>query len=196
MKIFRIRGDYDHFNGCGVDYNSEEVKEKWKFVPHTSPMNSASTEPYGNNWWPRPVKKYSNCKLKIGDYVPSIGNNILVMNKTAIDALKDIMGDFEILPLDCDFGDYSGVNILNFADCIDYDKSRFNMFSSDTYLPNGHPRVMTFISQVFIAENILGKHIFKDLDQPWITPYVDELFVETVRKNNITGFRFELLWES
>ncbi|MBR4880842.1 MAG: hypothetical protein IKU19_02850 [Clostridia bacterium] len=194
MKIYKIRGDYDHFDGCGVDYDA--VGDKWVFAPHTSPMNSASTEPYGDTWWPRPIEKYGSKKKKIGDFVPSIGNNILVMNKFAIDALKDIMGSFEILPLECDFGEYSGVHILNFADCIDYDKSEFNMFSSNCYLPNGHPRVMNFTKQVFIAENIAGKHIFKDIDQPWIIPYVDELFVETVKKNNITGFSFELLWES
>ena len=192
MKVYEIREDYDHFNGCGVNY---DLCNDWTFAPHTSPMNSASTEPYGNNWWPRPIKKYSKGKNKIGDFVPSIGNNILVMNKKAIDALRDIMGCFEILRLDCDFGEYSGINILNFADCIDYDKSMFDIFPSDSFLPNGHPRVMNFTKQAFIEENIVGKHIFKDLDQPWIIPYVDELFVETVQKNNITGFRFELLWE-
>ena len=194
MKVFEIRGDYDRFSGCGVDYDS--CKDKWTFTPHSSPMNSASTVPYGNTWWPRPIKKYSKTKKRIGDFVPSIGNNILVMNKFAIDTLKDILGCFEILPLNCDFGEYSGINILNFADCIDYGKSEYNAFSSEPYLPNGHPRVMNFIKQVFLPENIVNKHIFKDLDQPWGLPYVDELFVETVRKNNITGFKFELLWES
>ena len=83
MKVFEIRGDYDRFSGCGVDYDS--CKDKWTFTPHSSPMNSASTVPYGNTWWPRPIKKYSKTKKRIGDFVPSIGNNILVMNKFAID---------------------------------------------------------------------------------------------------------------
>ncbi len=193
MKIYLINGDFNNYNGCVVNYDS--CKGRFVDEPHASPMNSATTEPYGDSWWPREVNKLDD-QRPIGDYVPGIADNVLVMNKKAIDVLKDIMGDFEILPIVCDFGEYWGVNILNFCDCTDYEKSEYKTFNGDPRLPNGHPRIMRYIKHAFIPENIIGKHAFRDLDHPWCWVFVDELFVETVQKNNITGFKFELLWES
>ncbi len=193
MKIYLIRGDYENFNSCVVNY--ESCADKFVDEPHATPMNSATTEPYGDSWSPREIQK-SDSKKAIGDYVPGIGDNILVMNKKAINTLQEIMGKFETLPIKCDFGEYFGVNILNFCDCTDYEKSEYKIFNNKPLLPNGHPRIMRYIKHAFIPENIKGIHIFRDLDHPWCWVFVDEVFVELVRKNGLTGFKFELLWEN
>ena len=48
----------------------------------------------------------------------------------------------------------------------------------------------------FIERKVSGINIFKIIDQPWSYIFLSDKFKETVEKSELTGFKFELVWDS
>ena len=115
------------------------------------------------------------------------------MRREAIEKIRSVLGNFELLSLDCDFGDYWAINVLDVLDCIDYENAEFVRFSKKN--ENEIPRIMTFIKYAFHLEKLRNNHIFKVIDCPKAAIFVDDVFVKEVAKHNITGFKFKLVWE-
>lgn len=46
------------------------------------------------------------------------------------------------------------------------------------------------------CEELLNNNIFKIIDEPTRRVFVSDIFKETVEKNNLSGFKFKLVWES
>jgi hypothetical protein len=78
-------------------------------------------------------------------------------------------------------------------ECINYQESEYELLSDE--LEDGRPRIMYFEKYVFIPEKIRGFHAFKIIDAPKSHIFIDDIFVEAVEKNKITGFNFDLVWE-
>ncbi len=95
----------------------------------------------------------------------------------------------EILPLDCEDGNFYAINVINVMDCINYEKSQYKTFRDGT-------RIMRFTKYVFIEKKIEGMNLFKIKDEPLKRPFVSEEFRKRAIDNNLTGFKFELAWDS
>ena len=116
------------------------------------------------------------------------------MKHAAIEKLRPIMGIFEMLPLSSKDGDYSVVNILTVLDCVDYVNSRY--VSLKARATDRYPRILRFEKCSLLPEAIHGHHIFRIINHPKSRLYVDEVFVNEVVKQGITGFAFEQIWAS
>ena len=100
-----------------------------------------------------------------------------------------MVGNAEILPLDCEDGDFFAINVVNVLDCIDYEKSKYKTFRDGK-------RIMRFIKYAFCEEKLDGVNLFKIKDGVLKRPFVSEEFRKRVIDNNLIGFKFELAWDS
>lgn len=139
------------------------------------------------NWNPIKVMRVYD---RVFSNTPGLSPHIPVFDKESITILRDlIIGNAEILQLDCDNGDFYAINITNIIDCIDYEKSKYKTFRDGK-------RIMRFTKYVFDEKKIKGVNIFKIKDEILKRPFVSENFRNRVLENNLTGFKFELAWDS
>ncbi len=127
-------------------------------------------------------RKYSN--------TPGLSSHIPVFDKKTVEILADLLNNHaEILPLDCQDGEFYAINITKVLDCIDYEKSEYKMFRDGK-------RIMRFKSYVFKKEVVKDKHIFKIIDEPLRKPFVSDEFRQRIIEHQLTGFDFRLVWDS
>ena len=139
------------------------------------------------NWNPIKVMRVYN---RVFSNTPGFSPHIPVFDEKAITVLRDlIIGNAEILQLDCEDGDFYAINVTNVRDCIDYEKSIYKTFRDGK-------RIMRFTKYVFNKKKIEGVDLFKIKDEPLKRPFVSENFRKRVLENNLTGFKFELAWDS
>lgn len=190
MKIFKVCADHDKYDACGIDFSAcakdHPGTENYDMLFHLDGTPVAST------WWPRKMKRYDDAPL--GDYISKLSGDVLIMRRTVIEILRPVLGNIEILPLDCDFGDYWAVNILDVLDCIDYNHAEVKRFPKKNEYET--PRIMRFINYAFHPDKIQGHHVFKIVDCPKAAIFVDETFLNEIAKHDITGFKCKLVWES
>lgn len=176
MKIWILDCDVDNYENLtwkeelGIDYiQSFDGTEKIK------------------NWNPMKVKRMYDRKFS---NTPGLSPHIPVFDEKAIGVLDDLLiGNAEILPLDCEEGSFYAINVINVIDCIDYEKSQYKTFRDGK-------RIMRFIKYVFTERKIEGVNLFKIKDEPLKRPFVSEEFRKRVVDNDLTGFKFELAWDS
>lgn len=188
MKVYSLKADFDNYDVCHVDY---DYCAKFHSFGENELLISFDGTSKKDGWWPR--RMFRENEKKLGDYISKIGSDVIIMRKKSIEMLEPVMGNIEVLPLDCDFGDYWAINVLDVLDCIDYEKSKFKRFPQTPTNPN--PRIMLFEEFAFVKEAIQGHHVFKIKDQPKSHMFVDDLFVEMVERNAISGMKFIPVWE-
>ena len=175
MKIWKLEYDVNNYEAfipeAGLfaidDFDGTSQKEGWQ------PMKMVPADP----------KEH----LPFGDaaYLTTP-----MYSRRALEVLLPLMGDsVEILPMLCDEGDYSAVNVIDVIDAIDYEKSKFERFKCSG-------RIMCFDKYAFVPEKVAGKHIFKIVDHPKSNSFVSDEFMQVVEKNGLTGFKSELVWDS
>lgn len=104
--------------------------------------------------------------------------------------MKDYLaGNAEILPIFCEDKEFFAINVTTVLDCIDYESSEYETFKSSG-------RIMCFIKYSFIEDEIKNVHIFKTKDETLGYPFVSEAFRQRVLESDLTGFKFELVWDS
>lgn len=81
------------------------------------------------------------------------------------------------------------INIITVLNCIDYEHAKYKMFSDQK-------RIMRFETYSFFEDKINQTHIFKIIDEPVRKPFVSDTFKNAVEEAGLTGFRFELVWDS
>lgn len=114
-----------------------------------------------------------------------------VFSKKAVDILlRDHAENVQLLPVYCvsDQETYYLVNVLEFVDCIDYEKSKVTYYSTG--------RVMNVEEYELKPEKLKGKYLFKRSDFPTSVPLVTEEFKERVDRFGLTGFKMNLIWDS
>ena len=189
MKIYKVNADFKHYGSCRVDYDACALEHS--FGEHELLINFDGT-PKADGWWPRIM--VSNNDGPIGTYVDKLSADVIIMEQQGIRKLEHLFGPMEVLPLQCNFGDYWAINLLTVLDCVDYEKSKFKCFRS-TPVVNGRPHILKFEELVFLPEKIRGHHVFKIIDKPKSMILVDDVFVQAVKDNHITGFKFDFVWE-
>lgn len=96
----------------------------------------------------------------------------------------------EVLELLFTEKEYFGINVTSVLDVIDYEKAQYIKFKSND-------RIMLFTKYSFKMCDELKKHpIFKIIDEPRRGAFVSDKFKEIVEENELTGFKFELVWDS
>jgi hypothetical protein len=89
--------------------------------------------------------------------------------------------------------DYEGVpywlfNITNVVDALDVNRSTFSYFRDGS--------IMQVEEFVFKHASLLNQWIFYIPQRSSFSGYVTDSFVDCVRKHQLTGFMFQLLWSS
>lgn len=178
MKIWQLSFDVDNFDN---------------FIPEieltATEVQSFDGRPKKINWTPIKVKRMEPEKgLLLGD---APGFTIPVFSKRALEFLYPIIGDSsEILPLLTDEGEFYGINVTAVVDVIDYAKSEYLTY-------NDGKRIMAFKKYAFVQNHVLMHHnIFKIVDEPTRRAYVSDKFKRVVEDNELTGFKFKLVWDS
>ncbi len=195
MKIYKACVDYNHnFASCCVD--DEACK---RLIPEAKNLESWEMSLWfdgtsrKNGWWPRIMEVCEEgdepVKPVVGDYTAPLGTGDMILRNECIEKLKDVLENVEILPVYCDFGEYSAVNPMTvLEDCIDLEKSVYST------LPTARP-ILFFDKFVFKKDIVKGHTLFKVMGEERSHPFVNEEFVEAVKKHGITGFDFRLAWE-
>lgn len=141
-----------------------------------------------NQWTSKVLTRMEPEKNLLLSNVPGFFPHIPVFDKKAVDILnKYLKHTAEILPVYSKDGEFYIINIINVLDCIDYKKSKYRMF------PNSD-RIMIFQSYAFIEERLRGTDIFKIKDEPRKSAFVTDNFKNCVLENELSGFKFQLVW--
>lgn len=176
MKIWKLDCDVEKYENL-----------TWKEQLNIDEIQSFDGRKKLKDWKPIQVKRmydrpYSN--------TPGFSAHIPVFDNNAIMLLNDLIeGNAEILPLSSEDGDFYAINVTNILDCIIYNKSSYKTFRDGK-------RIMKFTKYAFDLDKIKGIHLFKISDEPLKRPFVSDEFRNRVIESNLTGFKFELVWDS
>ena len=178
MKIWKLDCDVDHYeNLASCGYFDLDL------------MQSFDGRSKINNWTPLKVEPMYSRKRAFSN-TPGFLSHIPVFDEKAVSVLKDFLnGNAEILPLDCNVGKFYAINVTNVIDCIDYEKSTYKTFRDGK-------RIMSFSEYVFDTDKVPTADLFKLKDEPLKRPFVSDNFKNAVAQSGLTGFKFELVWDS
>lgn len=177
MKIWKLKSDlnnYDMIEFC-EEFSFEDVRdfETGKYTK-TKPIKSK--------------RAYTSPDLPLSDFP---GGMVPIFSEYALETLsKYLEGSTRKIELEFSEKKYYGVSVLNELDVLDHDKSECIKFKSSG-------RVMKYVNFSFkICEELIANDIFRVVDDPQNFIFVSDLFKKQVEDNNLTGFIFELAWDS
>jgi uncharacterized protein DUF1629 len=143
------------------------------------------------NWKPIRVKRvraYWNEACRPADF-PWLGSDALIMRRSAVDALRDILDAHgELLPLETDDGIELYVFNVRVIDALDETRSEVEKFQ-------GTNRISYLGKIAFIPSAIHGVDMFK-IPMRVSSTYLSERFVERVQGAKLTGLTFIEEWSS
>ena len=93
-----------------------------------------------------------------------------------------------MLPVISTEGSYCAINVTNVGDYIDYEHTKAKLFKSSG-------RIMSFLALAFQQDAIKNTNIFRLPVGPK-KYYVSDSFRNAVLNNDLSGFRFDLVWSS
>lgn len=178
MKIWKLWEDVNNYDSLmAKDSNFEHEFEA---------LNGCSLI---EGWEPIELKRMYGEGLPLSDYPYFFGRP--VMSDKAISALDSIIRDsVEYLSLAFEEKNYTMVNITKILNVIDYEKAEYETF------PNSK-KILAFEKYKFrTCDELLTSDIFKLIDEPRRNPFVSDRFKKYVEENKLTGFKFELVWDS
>lgn len=177
MKIWHLFSDVDHYENLVPvsEFSAEEIQ-------------AFDGRELKSSWKPLPVRRMEpQKKLELSDFP---GFTIPVFSEKAVSILDPLIkNSSEKLELVFE-KKYYGINVTTVLDVIDYEHSQYLTYK-------GSNRIMVFEKYAFLNNGLLdGVNIFKIVDEPRRWPFVSDIFKKTVEKNNLTGFKFRLVWDS
>lgn len=159
----------------------------WREKLNLSEMQSFDGREKQRTWKPIKVKRMYNRKFS---NTPGFSPHIPVFDQKAIMALCDFLKEnAEVLPLNCEDGDFYAINVTNVLDCIDYEKAVYKTFKDGK-------RIIRFMKYSFDLSKVKSQHLFKIRDGLLMRPFVSDEFRNKVLECGLTGFKFELVWDS
>ena len=178
MRVWKLGCDVNHYENliwADSEYDISFIQS----------FNGTSKE---KEWAPIELKcMYSNREFS---NTPGLSAHIPVFDKKAVDILKNYLrGSAEILPIICENTEFYAINVTNVVDCIDYETSEYRTFRDGK-------RIMRFIKYAFDEKKVENIHIFKIKDEPLRSPFVSDEFRKKILESNLTGFEFEMVWDS
>lgn len=179
MKIWKLSFELDKYDNLKPKpwWNGEQIK------------SFDGRGQYGN-WSVTEIERLEPEKGLPLSNAPGFFSHIPVFDEKAVIVLKRFIdGNAEILPLKSDEGAFYAINVTNVLDGINYDKSQYKTY------PNSN-KIMRFIQYSFIKDKVLNQDLFKFIQELLKNVFVSDDFRNTVMRNGLTGFKFDLLWES
>lgn len=178
MKIWHLNFELDEYDNLMPEkaFTADEIQ-------------SFDGRKMKENWMPLPVKRMEPEKnLPLSD---APGFTIPVFSGRALEVLRPLIKDsIEELEFEFEEAEYYGINVTTVLDVIDYEKSEYRTYRDGK-------RIMVFEKYAFKECDELKEHnIFKIVDEPRRWAFVSDNFKQTVEENNLTGFKFKLLWDS
>lgn len=179
MKIWKLEFELDK-------YDNLKPEKEWSIEK----IQSFDGRKQSVIWTPvKVVRLEPEKKLGLSD-APGFYSHIPVFSKKAKDILEDCIFDsVELLPMINEEKEYWAVNITKILDCINYEKSIYKTF------PDGK-RILRFEKYFFNEKKLVNENIFKIKDKPLAAAFVSDEFKDIVEFNNLTGFKFNLVWDS
>ena len=141
--------------------------------------------------WQSPKIRFQREDIDLGDYpAPLIrGSNfpgfymLPAWDAKAIALLDPLVGDaVEYLPLDCDEGEFWLVNVLDVADCLDWEQSELTYFDDGGLKGIGR--------YVFKPNCLEGHHMFRTPEHKYSRIFVSDEFKSLVENSDLVGLRF------
>lgn len=177
MKIWQLNFELDEYDNLIPvrEFTAEEIQ-------------SFDGRSHLSQWKPVRVKRMEPEKgLELSD---APGFTFPVFSRRAWECLEPLISkNVEILPLDFNEKEYLGINIITVLDAIDYKKSIYKTYRDGI-------RIMAFKKYAFLPTVIRNVSIFKISDERTRYAFVSNEFKQTVEKNNLSGFKFKLIWDS
>lgn len=179
MKVWKVlfcTDNYDHLKPVkGIDIDEIQTYDGRKKMADWQPIEVVKLEPEKN-------MELSNA--------PRLFTSLPAFDSVAKSVLENCCEEaVEFLPLISSYGDFWAVNVVRVLDCIDYEKAEYKKFKHSG-------KIMLFTKYAFKTEIIMKENIFKIIEQPLSSFFVSDEFKRLVEKNNLTGFLFELAWDS
>lgn len=142
-----------------------------------------------DEWEPVELKCMYGEGMPLSDFPYYYGDP--VMSDKAIDVLEPLIKDsVEYLKVLFDEKSYNIVNVIKVLNVIDYEKSVYKTFADGK-------GILVFEKYSFrMCDELCSSDIFKLVDEPRRDPFVSDRFKKVVEDNNLTGFKFELVWDS
>ncbi len=162
------------------------LDDGWETLHHLDGSPRAST------WKPlrvRRVRPSLRQRFRPSDG-PSCGNDSLILRRTAVDALRDMLDAHgELLPLEDEEGVELWLHNTRTLDAYDHERT---VGSRDE-----DGRVWMANNHVFVPSVVEGVDIFKQpLSQGGGSIYLSERFVQRWRQAKLKGLDFRLVWDS
>ncbi len=179
MKIWKLNFELDLYDNL-MPVNKISIDELQTFDGRSKK----------DNWRAIKVKRMEPEKSLELSNAPGFYWHIPVFDKRAVDVLnKYLINTSEILLLKNEERDFYAINIIKILDCIDYENSEYKMFKDGK-------KIMRFKKYVFKQNAINDIHFFKIKDEPIGRPFVTDSFRNSVLDAGLTGFKFQLVWDS
>lgn len=175
MLIYKLTFDADNYKN--MHFSDKRIADEY--------LQKFDGTSIKENWSIPSIESFDD-KLPLGDVSCF---SIPIFNKKTLDILFPLIKDnIEVLPMQYANETLYGINVLTMLDAIDYENSDYLTFSDKK-------RIMMFKRYSFKPEIVLDCNIFKIVDEPRRNAFVSEEFYNVVKKNELKGFKFELLDE-
>ena len=181
MKIYQLHEDFDRYEVLSYSNPQDSMRIQ----------NWFCGKPIGERWVPLRVEilRDKEHKDRPSSDFPGFGAGKPTFSHRAVEALRDLLADNgELLPLDCKDGNYWVFNVTRVIDGLDEENSDVERFSSG--------RIMAVERFAFYPDKVRDLSIFKIPQFPKGGAYVTDSFTNRVKSANLTGFAFDLLWDS
>lgn len=177
MKIWQLKFELDEYDNL-VPVKEFTVEE----------IQSFDGRRHLSQWQSIKIKRMEPEKGR--DLSDAPGFTFPVFSRHALNCLERLISkDVEILPLDFQEREYLGINVITVLDAIDYEKSIYKTFRDGK-------RIMAFKKYVFLPNVIKDIPIFRIIDEKTGYAFVSDKFKQVVEENNLSGFKFKLVWDS
>lgn len=182
MNVYSIELDSDHYQSLELVDLDADWEAMYKFngtpVEESKPLHVAVV-------FDEELKE----QLPPGDF-PSLFADIPVLSERAVKVLRVLVeGNGELLPLECEDGNYFVLNVTRLIDALDERKSDIVRF------PDGK-KILDIKEFVFVPSKLRNVDIFKLPQQPLGQVFVTDRFVKAVRDAGLLGINFIWLWSS
>lgn len=175
MRWYALTHAANDFHGIGSVLSSEEepfLFEVQDFEPSAIPK-----------WRPRKVTIWSDRKRKRGDF-PGFGRLPPVFNARALEALKPLLVNCDILPLDCAEEPLVAINPPILRGVLDHEQSEIDWFTEEVGVG-----AVAIHRYVFRGAEMKRHPLFR-LSERSNEPIVSDVFREAVEKHGLKGLQF------
>jgi len=169
-----LRADVNHYQTVSVDrdedvavadlFNGSEIAPRWLAPPMHIHEKGRETRPPSDS--------------------PGFLPGIPLFSPRAVNVLKALLNSHgEFLPLNCHDQELYAFNVTRIVNGLDLTHSDYKIFPSTG-------RIMLVNKYVFISSVVENLPIFKIIQFPRGTVFVDDSFVHLIKHNKLTGFLF------